>query len=114
MLVDYPFQLERPLQFQIGGKVTTGHLFVGNIRWLEDKKQWACHWSISHIHPEVGRLYGSDPLGALTTALDFISSLIRGSEKDGLIVWWKKRGDHAGITFPLCEHKSWDKMPPQN
>src|SRR6266705_5802857 len=79
----YNFRLERQLKFRIGDELSDGHVFVGDILWLEDKKKWACHWSISHIHPEIGRLYGNDPLEALTTSLDFLSSLIRGSEKDG-------------------------------
>ena len=35
-------------------------------------------------------------MDALTQTFDFISSLIRGSEEDGLVVWWRYEGDHAG------------------
>lgn len=106
-----PFKLERELHFRIRGQHSTGKLFVGDITWLEEKKKWACHWSIAHVHPEVARLYGADPLDALTKTLDFLSSLIRGSEDDGLTVWGQDEGDHAGLTFPQCEGQSWKKMP---
>jgi hypothetical protein len=113
MPTSYNFRLERPLHFRIGDALTLGQLFVGDIQWLDDRKAWACHWSISHVHPEIGRLYGGDPLQALTATLDFVASLIRGSERDGLVVWWQQEGDHAGMTFPLCEDRTWDQMPPQ-
>src|SRR5881396_1478146 len=91
-------RLERELQFRIGGEHSTGKLFVGDLTWHEERRQWACHWSIAHIHPEIGRLYGLDALAALTTTLDFLSSLIRGSEEDGLVIWWQSEGDHGGLT----------------
>ena len=105
-------KLERNLTFIIEGQTKTGTLVIGDLEWLESKSKWACHWSISYIHPEVGRIYGLDPLDALTKALDFLSSLIRGSERDGLEVWWRQKGDHVGLTFPLCEERNWEKMPP--
>lgn len=107
------FKLERNLQFRIGGELSTGKLYVGDLAWQEDKQQWACHWSLAHVHPEIGRVYGADPLSALTTALDFLSILIRGSEDDGLVVWWQTEGDHAGLTFPLSEAQKWKEMSPR-
>jgi len=106
-----PFKLERELHFCIGDQHSTGKLFVGDITWLKDRKKWACHWSLAHVHPEIGRVYGDDPLDSLTKALDFLSSLIRGSEDDGLTIWWQARGDRAGLSFPLCEAQNWKKMP---
>jgi len=103
--------LERTLSFVIRGEIVTGKLFVGDLEWAEDKQHWICHWSISHIHPEIGRLYGKDPLDAFVKTLDFLSSLIRGSELDGLQVWWFEKGDHAGLTFPLCESQTWKEPP---
>jgi len=50
-------------------------------------------------------------MDALTQAFDFLSSLIRGSEEDGLVVWWRYEGDRAGLTFPQCEGKRWLEMP---
>ena len=107
------FRLERELQFRISGQHSAGKLFVGDLTWQQDNKRWACHWSLAHVHPEIGSFYGADPLAALTTTLDFLSSLIRGSEDDGLIVWWQAEGDHAGLTFPMSEGQNWKKMPPQ-
>lgn len=106
------FRLERQLHFRIGGEYSTGKLFVGDVTWQEDKKQWACHWSLAHVHPEIGKLYGDDPLAAILATLDFLSILIRGSEDDGLVVWWQMEGDHAGLTFPLSEEKKWREGPP--
>ena len=107
----FPFRLERELHFRIRGQPSTGKLIVGEVNWMEAKKKWACAYSLSHVDPEGGRIYGSDPLDALSKTLDFLSSLIRGSEDDGLIVWWQTEGDHAGLTFPLCEEQNWKKMP---
>jgi hypothetical protein len=106
------FRLERTLHFQFGDSETTGVLFIGDIRWIEEKNKWACHWSLSHVHPEIGKTYGSDPLDALVKAIDFLSILIRGSEADGLVVWWEQRNDHAGLLFPLSEDRAWGKVPP--
>src|ERR1700761_2185036 len=97
------FRLERELHFRIKGTPSTGKLFVGDLKWIDGKKLWACHWSIAHVHPEIGSFYGTDPLDALSKTLDFLSALIRGSEADGLAVWWKIEGDHAGLTFPQSE-----------
>ena len=105
------FRLERELNFRIRGHPSTGRLVVGGISWVEAKNKWACEYSLAYVDPEGGRIYGSDPLDALSRALDFLSSLIHGSEDDGLVVWWRTEGDHAGLTFPLCEDQSWKKMP---
>jgi hypothetical protein len=106
------FRLERELHFRIRGNYSTGKLFVGDLAWQEDRKCWACHWSLAYVHPEVGRIYGADPLAAVTRTLDFLSSLIRGSEADGLVVWWEFEGDHGGLVFPQCEEQSWKQMTP--
>ena len=108
----FSLRLERVLHFQLSDQETTGTLFVGDIRWQEEKKKWVCHWSLSNVHPEIGQIYGDDPLDALIKTLDFLSVLIRGSENDGLIVWWQNRNDHAGILFPLSEDRKWEKIPP--
>jgi|SRR5208282_3823337 len=107
------FRLHRRLSFEVRGRLAEGEIFVGDIQCCPEKGKWACHWSISHIHPEVGRIYGRDAMEALTKTLDFLSSLIRGSESDGLRIWWQEDGDHGGIAFPMCESRSWERMPPQ-
>lgn len=107
------FRLERELQFRIVGEHFTGKLFVGDVTWQEDKQRWACHFSMAVVHPEVAKLYGSDPLAAVVNTLDFLSTLIRGSEADGLVIWWQTEGDHAGLTFPLSEGKNWQNIPPK-
>ena len=108
--MDRPFRLERSLKYEIGGKIEQGTLSVGNILWLPERKKWVCEWSISFIHPEIGRLYGDDPLEALTVSLDFLSDLIRGSQRDGLPIWWKTKGDGCGLVFRLSEKKNWEGM----
>jgi hypothetical protein len=106
-----PFRLERELHFRVGGQLSTGKLIIGGVTWVEAKKKWACDYSLAHVVPDGGRVYGADPLDAVSKALDFLSSLIRGSESDGLIVWWQAEGDHAGLAFPLSENQTWKKMP---
>ena len=32
--------------------------------------------SLAYVHPEVGRIYGADPLDAITKTLDFLSCLV--------------------------------------
>ena len=103
------FRLERELHFRIRGRPSTGKLVVGGISWLEAKKKWGCEYSLAHVDPEGGCICGADQLDALSKAFDFLSSLIRGSEDDGLVVWWQAEGDHAGLTFPSCEAQSWKK-----
>jgi len=106
------FHFERELQFEIRGAATNGTVQIKGVQWIPEKGKWACEWSISHVHPDFARMYGDDSLDALTKTIDFVSSFIRGSELDGLRVWWKERGDHAGLSFPLCESESWNGMPP--
>jgi hypothetical protein len=106
------FELKRTLFFELDGKVVEGSLYVGEVQWNDAKSKWACSWSVSHIHPEVGRVYGCDPLDAVVAALDFLSCLLRGSELDGLSVWWKERGDHAGLVFALSEARKWEQGRP--
>lgn len=112
MATIYPLKLERELYFILRGQPATGHVRLGDIFWMEERGEWACEWSISFINPERTRMYGTDPLDALLRTVDFMTSLIRGSEADGLIVWWKERGDHGGLCFPLTENQSWKRMPP--
>jgi hypothetical protein len=105
--------LRRELQFVVRGERMTGELFLGDLQLDSERQRWYCHWSLSFVHPEIGRMSGNDPMDALTQTFDFISSLIRGSEEDGLVVWWRYEGDHAGLTFPQCESKTWLGMPSQ-
>ncbi len=91
--------LERELKFRFADGEKTGKLKVHRIVKVESKDHWACYWSLDFVHPEQGRLFGDDPLDALFTCLDFVGNLIRGSEKDGLRVWWQYEGDHCGLMF---------------
>jgi hypothetical protein len=87
---------ERELEFLIGGEWKKGRIYVGELVKATPTR-WACHWSISYICPEKGRIYGDDPLDALFGCLRFVGRLIRGSEEDGLVVKWRLDGDHAGF-----------------
>ena len=41
------------------------------------------------------------------TQVFVLSSLIRGSEEDWLVVWWRNEGDHAGLwLLSLARHLS--------
>lgn len=90
---------ERELNFRIRGVDTKGKLKILRVEQIAGKNRWACYWSLAHIHPEEGRVFGDDSLDSLFTCLDFIGNLIRGSEKDGLEVWWQYEGDHCGLSF---------------
>ena len=108
-----PITFERSLRFQrADGSEVNGKLVIGDLEWNEKRSKWACRWSIEPIHPECGEIYGEDPLDAFIRALDFLSILIRGSEDDGLKIWWKLPDDHVGITFPMTEGVKWRKVPP--
>src|ERR1019366_7234968 len=91
------FRMERKLHFRIAGELVEGTLSVGDVHWKSDKQKWACCWAVSFVHPEVGMTYGADPLDAFLKAMDFLSVLMRGSEEDGLDVFWRSEGDHAGL-----------------
>jgi hypothetical protein len=104
------FSVRRTLTFKIQDRISLGELFIGDIHFFEPKMKWACHWAISFINPEISRMYGRDPLDALLTTCDFVSSLIRGSERDGLHLWWQTEGDYGGMFFPLVESKNWENL----
>ena len=106
------FRLERKLHFRIGGEWAEGILSIGDLQWKADEQRWVCHWSVSFVHPEIGKTHGADPLDAFLKAVDFLSVLMRGSEDDGLEVSWKEEGDHAGLVFPLSEGRKWKEVPP--
>jgi hypothetical protein len=104
------FELRRTLTFRIRDRLEKGDVYVGNIAFRADKGKWVCHWSIAFIHPEVFYIFGNDPLDALISTLDFLTSLIRGSERDGLVVWWRSEGDHGGFAFGMVESKHWEGL----
>lgn len=94
----FEFRLERTIRVRRGvGPETAGPLTVGPIRWLPERRRWACYWSIHVIHPEEARLYGDDPMQALDRTLEFIGNLIRGSIEDGFEMWWRFEGDACGF-----------------
>jgi hypothetical protein len=98
--------LVRVLQFRIRGEVTEGLLQISRLEFLPERRQWACYWSLAFVHPEEAKIYGSDAMEALSQGLDFISNLVRGSERDGLQVWWKTEGDHGGLGFTEYPYRS--------
>src|SRR5688572_30564230 len=90
---------ERELTFRIRGVETKGKLKILRLEKVEGRNRWACYWSLAYLHPEEGKIFGDDPLDAFFNCLDFLGNLIRGSEKDGLGVWWQYEGDHCGLSF---------------
>lgn len=92
------FAFRREVSFRIRGEEERGELFVGELEERPDGT-WLCHWSLTHVHPERGAQVGDDPLDAIYQCLRFVEELIKGSEQDGLIIWWRFRGDHAGFDF---------------
>lgn len=87
---------ERELNFIIKGQTVQGKVSIGDI--FQDREgRWRCAWSISYISPETNSIIGDDALSAFVRTLDFVRQLIRGSEEDGLQVWWKQPGDHGGF-----------------
>ncbi len=105
--------LRRELQFVIRGERMSGELFVGDLQFDQSGSVGIVTGPFSFVHPEIGRMSGDDLWTLLPQTFDFLSSLIRGSEEDGLIVWWRFERDHAGCTFPQCERKRWLEMPSQ-
>jgi hypothetical protein len=96
------FQIERPLQFVIHGRREVGHVRIGPIE-PAGPGTWTCGWSISFVHPEPGRIRGQDPLDVLSRTIHFVGRLLRGSEEDGLVVWWQEEGDHGGFDYACFE-----------
>lgn len=94
-----PLNLHRTINFIVDGKETTGDLRIDRIEFYPKRQKWACCWSLAFVHPNEGKIFGHDPLAALFECLDFIGNLIRGSERDGLKIWWKVPGDHCGLMF---------------
>jgi hypothetical protein len=90
------FTIERTLHFVIQGQHQTGHVRIGPIE-EHHPGRWDCHCSISFVSPEPSRIPGVDPLDALNRCLQFVGRLLRGSEKDGLVLWWQAPGDHGGF-----------------
>jgi hypothetical protein len=88
---------ERDLNFTRGTKTTTGKLTVFQIEFVPERESWACYWSLDFIKPEQTRIYGVDPLDCLTAVLWQAAELVRDSGYPDLQVWWKERGDNAGL-----------------
>src|SRR5258707_4265291 len=104
--------LERELNIKFRDQpMHKGRLVIGEIVFVEQKKQWWCFWFMDLIHTKRSKVYGDDALHALTTCLDLVSTFIRGTERDGWTIYWQKEGDHGGLTFPLSEKQSWLKKP---
>src|SRR5438477_12973982 len=100
--VNITFERELNIGFR-GHPTHKGRLVVGEIIFVEEKKQWGCFWFIDNIHTARSKIYGDDPFHALTVCLDFVSDFIRGSEADGWTIYWRKEGDHGGLVFPISE-----------
>jgi hypothetical protein len=95
-MAEQQLEFQRTLQFRIGDKIEKGVLWIGS---LEQKsgRGWACYWSISHLHPSKGVMYGEDALEAFTRCLRFVASFLIGSMKDGYEFWWRYEGDIGGF-----------------
>lgn len=97
------FVFRREINFRFNDSEKKGELRIGGIEKLKEG-QWACHWSMSHVSPELSKIYGKDPLHALSECMNFLANLIRGSEQDGLKVWWEYEGDHCGVNFSFYNY----------
>jgi hypothetical protein len=91
------FPIRRTINVRHNGSHVRGELTVGDIRQLEDGR-WACGFFVPAIAEYPSKIYGDDPLQALTRCLWFLNDLIRKHEADGWEVWWQHEGDHAGLT----------------
>ena len=89
-------QLIRQLTIGINGVRRRGELRIGDLKECRPGR-WACYWSITFLGDDPSPIYGEDPLQALTRCLFFLEQFVRGSERDGVEIWWQSPGDHAGL-----------------
>src|SRR5262245_35865843 len=54
---------------------------------------WSCSWSLAPLHPTPQRIFGEDPLHALTNCLSFLRDLFERYQRSGLTFWWLHEGD---------------------
>ncbi len=97
--MNLPF--ERSLTFERSGVQSLGVIQIHRLEQLSAVK-WACHWSLSYVHPEESVIYGEDALDAVVKTLNFLAELIRDTAEDGLKIWWHYDGDNGGM-FPASE-----------
>jgi len=99
--LDYVF--ERVITINNNGKLIMGTLSIGGVNNIAERNRWACYCSIPVINPERISIYGEDPLDAFSKCLVFVDGLIKGSEADGLEIWWQYKGDHCAILRPIAD-----------
>jgi hypothetical protein len=97
MTAKFDYKFSRNISIRYKGELISGIITVGGIEQLEESERWKCYYTISMIHPERGHIWGADPLDALSNCLVFLDGLIKGSEEDGLEIWWQHEGDHCGM-----------------
>jgi hypothetical protein len=90
---------ERKLHIRSDGRETMGLLRIGSPdpQVRNGKGFSVCYWSFAEIHPEIGKIYGLDPLDAFLNCVDFIRQLIQKHKTIGSTVWWQEEGDDGGL-----------------
>lgn len=108
-----PLNIERELSFTRGDNTQTGKLILSRLEFVEDRNAWACYWSLDFIKPGLSRLWGQDPLEALTTTLWVAYDLIRDSGYPDLQVWWHSIGDYGGLPQITADEAMRNRRAPQ-
>jgi hypothetical protein len=94
MILD--FRLERELHFSSANTTVTASVSVGGI--VQETDCFACQYDFPIILSKPGRIYGEDPLHALSLCLKHIRALIDNeSADDNMDIWWLEPGDHGGF-----------------
>ena len=105
MTAKFDYKFSRNISIRYKGEVIPGTITIDRIEEDKERGRWKCYYTISMIVPEGGHIWGDDPLEALSRCLVFLDGLIRGSEEDGLEIWWQHEGDHCGILRGVTQNK---------
>ena len=91
-------QFVRPIKIRVNGNLKSGEIAMSGPSKRADGR-WECECSISFLLDEPMKIYGEDAFEALSLGLFFLGGLVRGSEKDGWVLWWHEENDHCGFIL---------------
>jgi hypothetical protein len=91
------FSITRELNLDEGGKINTITASIGGIDQMKSG-EYACYFEIPSVSRGRKKIYGEDPVQALTLCLKHVGELLRlEMESRNVEIWWAERGDHGGF-----------------
>lgn len=93
--------MRRRVSIAIKGKKTVSGELIIYKPVASHSGTYVCKWKLKPYFQHEEKIFGADQLSAFFITLAFIRRILKDEEARGVIIYWNRKGDCAGIPRTL-------------